>query len=63
MTSRPWYTPSGAALRVIAWTMKRAGVEANVVLVMGALAYGLTDVFGLAMAVKILWSLRKKKGE
>lgn len=60
MTARPWYTPSGAALRALAWTMKTAGVEADMVLFFGALVYGLTDVFGLSTAIRILWSLKKK---
>ena len=61
MTARPWWTPSGAVLRMIAFVMKRTGAEASVFVVFGALCYGLTDVFGLPMAVRILWSMRKKK--
>jgi hypothetical protein len=60
MTDRPWYTPSGAAARFLVYCVKKTAEHSDAMLAGTAMLYGLTDIYGIVQAVRIMHGLYLK---
>lgn len=58
MTTRPWYTPSGALLRLFRYAA-HATADPQIIAA-SAFAYGAIDLFGAVGTVKLILKLRRQ---